>query len=110
MLNNAFLVHDGWKFPKQFYAKKDVDSAQNRLLFQYHFKDELPRKYNTNRTCSPVEPYRHALSNNVGCSIFDVVVDHFLTFVNLTKKMRENGKSPLKGPGQFEILNEIYTL
>ena len=57
MLNNAFLVHDGWKFPKQFYAKKDVDSAQNRLLFQYHFKDELPRKYNTNRTCSPVEPY-----------------------------------------------------
>ena len=38
ILNNAFLIHDGWKFAGKFYAKKDVDNAQNWILFNYHFK------------------------------------------------------------------------
>ncbi|XP_077970904.1 beta-1,4-glucuronyltransferase 1-like isoform X2 [Styela clava] len=55
VLNNAFVVHHGWKFRGNFYANKDKDNAQNWILFNYHFKDDLQKKYNTNRTCSPVE-------------------------------------------------------
>ena len=71
-------MHDGWKFPKQFYAKKDSDNAQNWILFNYHFKDELQRKYQTSRTCSPVEAW-------------------------LPPAQKKLGKKPLTGPGQGEI-------
>ena len=71
VLDNAFLAHDGWKIPKQFYAKKESDTAQNWVLFNYHFKDEMQRKYQTSRTCSPVEPW-------------------------LPPKMRQQGKKPLQ--------------
>ena len=70
VLDNAFLAHDGWKIPKQFYAKKESDTAQNWVLFNYHFKDEMQRKYQTSRTCSPVEPW-------------------------LPPKLRQQGKKPL---------------
>jgi len=55
VLDNAFLTHRGWKFLGKFYANKELDNAQNWLLFNYQFKDELLKKYNTNRTCSPLE-------------------------------------------------------
>ena len=74
MLDNAFLAHDGWKIPKQFYAKKESDTAQNWVLFNYHFKDEMQRKYQTSRTCSPVEPW-------------------------LPPKLRQQGKKPLHTVG-----------
>lgn len=78
ILDNAFLAHDGWKFPKQFYKKKEADTVQNWVLFNYHFKDELQRKYRTTRTCSPVEPW-------------------------LPDKLKKMGKKALIGPGQGEI-------
>jgi len=55
VLDNAFLTHQGWKYPGKFYANKEIDTAQNWILFNYHFKDELLIKYKTNRTCSPIE-------------------------------------------------------
>lgn len=55
VLDNAFLTHQGWKFAGKFYANKDADNAQNWILFNYHFKDDLQQKYKTNRTCSPLE-------------------------------------------------------
>ena len=78
ILDNAFLAHDGWKIPKKFYKNKEADTVQNWVLFNYHFKDELQRKYQTTRTCSPVEPW-------------------------LPDKLRKMGKKALKGPGQGEI-------
>uniref|UniRef100_H2ZCX2 Beta-1,4-glucuronyltransferase 1 n=1 Tax=Ciona savignyi TaxID=51511 RepID=H2ZCX2_CIOSA len=57
VLDNAFLTHHGWKRAGDFYAKKDSDNAQNWILFNYHFKDNLMLKYSTNRTCSPIKPW-----------------------------------------------------
>ncbi|XP_078491692.1 beta-1,4-glucuronyltransferase 1 [Ciona intestinalis] len=57
VLDNAFLTHHGWKTAGGFYAKKDSDNAQNWILFNYHFKDNLLTKYSTNRTCSPIKPW-----------------------------------------------------
>jgi len=71
VFDNAFLTHRGWKFLGKFYANKDVDNAQNWLLFNYQFKDELLKKYNTNRTCSPLEKFNE----------------------NSIRKMPQNGKS-----------------
>lgn len=52
ILNNAFVVHHGWK--ELADEVKDEDSF-NWYLFNYHFKDELQRKYNTDKTCSPTD-------------------------------------------------------
>ncbi|CAK8679655.1 unnamed protein product [Clavelina lepadiformis] len=58
VLDNAFLTHHGWKMSGKFYAKKDLDNAQNWILFNYHFKDTLQKKYGTNRTCSPIDSWK----------------------------------------------------
>ena len=52
ILNNAFVVHNGWKRLDE--VAKEEDSF-NWYLFNYHFKDELQRKYNTDKTCSPTD-------------------------------------------------------
>ena len=41
ILDNAFLTHKGWKFAGKFYANKDLDNAQNWILFNYHFKVKI---------------------------------------------------------------------
>ena len=62
ILNNGFVVHHGWKRLDE--VEKDVESF-NWYLFNYHFKDELQRKYNTDKTCSPTD---HADDNILNIS------------------------------------------
>ena len=44
VLDNAFLVHKGFKSPDGFHAGKEQEQEQNRLLFR-QFKEELKTKY-----------------------------------------------------------------
>ena len=44
VLDNAFLVHKGFKSPDNFHATKDTEQEQNRILFR-QFKEELKTKY-----------------------------------------------------------------
>ncbi|XP_060081641.1 beta-1,4-glucuronyltransferase 1-like [Ylistrum balloti] len=51
VLNNAFLVHKGFKFPERFHKGKEEELAKNRMLFRT-FKEELKSKYqDTTRRC-----------------------------------------------------------
>lgn len=44
VLNQAFLVHRGWKVPGGFHADKDIELEHNRMLFR-QFKNELKTKH-----------------------------------------------------------------
>jgi len=56
VLNNAFLVHDGWKIKHEDDRK--TETLQNLILFNFHFQQTLLKMYpNTGRTCAPVKPW-----------------------------------------------------
>ncbi|XP_069509572.1 beta-1,4-glucuronyltransferase 1 [Ambystoma mexicanum] len=44
VVNNAFLVHKGFKVSGEFHSKKDAENQHNKLLFR-QFKQELKMKY-----------------------------------------------------------------
>ena len=44
ILDNAFLVHKGFKTPDTFHLTKDMEQERNRLLFR-QFKEQLKTKY-----------------------------------------------------------------
>jgi N-acetyllactosaminide beta-1,3-N-acetylglucosaminyltransferase len=51
VLNNAFLVHKGYKNKNAFYQDKDKDHVKNKALYKT-FKKELKSKYrNSPRYC-----------------------------------------------------------
>lgn len=51
VLNNAFLVHDGFKQTNTFHATKDAELEHNRMLFR-QFKLQLKERYpKSNRRC-----------------------------------------------------------
>nr|XP_018899948.1 PREDICTED: beta-1,4-glucuronyltransferase 1-like [Bemisia tabaci] len=51
VLNNAFLVHQGWKTASTFHSAKENDLERNRILFR-QFKQELKSKYpESSRRC-----------------------------------------------------------
>lgn len=51
VLNNAFVVHRGWKSPDSFHAEKDLEQERNRILFR-QFKSELKDRYpKSSRRC-----------------------------------------------------------
>lgn len=53
VLDNAFLVHRGWKQSDSFHGEKEVDQEGNRILFR-QFKSSLISKYataGTTRSC-----------------------------------------------------------
>jgi N-acetyllactosaminide beta-1,3-N-acetylglucosaminyltransferase len=51
VLNNAFLVHKGFKFPDKFHKTKEIENNRNRDLFR-QFKRELKTKYpGSSRSC-----------------------------------------------------------
>lgn len=51
VLNNAFLVHKGYKMKNKFYSKKDVDHHENRQRYE-EFKIELESAYpDSKRKC-----------------------------------------------------------
>ena len=51
VLNNAFLVHKGFKTQTGFHATKDDEQNRNRLLFR-KLKEELKTKYpDSSRRC-----------------------------------------------------------
>lgn len=51
VLNNAFVVHLGFKTPTSFHVDKELDQERNRILFR-QFKMELKSKYpESSRRC-----------------------------------------------------------
>ncbi|XP_029469553.1 beta-1,4-glucuronyltransferase 1 [Rhinatrema bivittatum] len=44
VLDNAFLVHQGFKVTGEFHAQKEAENQRNRALFR-QFKQELKQKY-----------------------------------------------------------------
>lgn len=51
VLNNAFLVHKGFKESDKFHAKKQEENEHNKLLFR-KFKNDLKERYpDTDREC-----------------------------------------------------------
>lgn len=51
VLNNAFLVHKGFKVPEKFHKTKDMEQEKNRMLFR-KFKNQLKTRYpNSPRRC-----------------------------------------------------------
>nr|KAI8740224.1 beta-1; 4-glucuronyltransferase 1 [Biomphalaria glabrata] len=51
VLDNAFLVHRGFKVKDEFHFRKDAENSRNLLLFR-KFKEELKVKYpNVSRRC-----------------------------------------------------------
>ncbi|KAK3092694.1 hypothetical protein FSP39_005933 [Pinctada imbricata] len=51
VLNNAFLLHKGFKQPHKFHETKEEEQNRNRLLFR-KFKEELKTKYpNSQQRC-----------------------------------------------------------
>lgn len=51
VLNNAFLIHKGFKYRDSFHKNKEIENNRNRDLFQ-QFKRELRTKYpNSKRSC-----------------------------------------------------------
>ena len=51
VLNNAFLLHRGFKTAGGFHASKTAEQDRNRLLFR-QYKEELKAKYpNSERRC-----------------------------------------------------------
>lgn len=51
VLDNAFIVHRGFKTVKDFHETKELEQNQNRLLFR-KFKQELKVNYpNSSRRC-----------------------------------------------------------
>lgn len=48
ILNNAFLLHKGFKTESGFHATKDNEQNRNRQLFR-KFKEELKTKYPESR-------------------------------------------------------------
>jgi N-acetyllactosaminide beta-1,3-N-acetylglucosaminyltransferase len=44
VLDEAFLIHLGYKTQEGFHHNKDLEQEQNRLLFR-KFKEELKTKY-----------------------------------------------------------------
>lgn len=51
VLDNAFIVHRGFKTVTDFHETKEMEQNQNRLLFR-KFKQELKVKYpNSSRRC-----------------------------------------------------------
>ncbi|CAH1792298.1 unnamed protein product [Owenia fusiformis] len=51
VLNNAFLLHKGYKLPSNFHKTKEQEQQRNRILFR-QFKEQLKTKYpNSTRRC-----------------------------------------------------------
>lgn len=51
VLDNAFVVHRGFKVKDGFHASKDSENARNKQLFS-KFKEELKVKYpQSDRRC-----------------------------------------------------------
>lgn len=51
VLNNAFLVHKGYKMKNKFYSQKDVDHHENRQRYE-EFKKILESSYpDSKRKC-----------------------------------------------------------
>ena len=51
VLNNAFLMHHGYKKNTGFHLTKDIEQEQNRILFRL-FKEELKTIYaDSTRRC-----------------------------------------------------------
>ncbi|XP_039299350.1 beta-1,4-glucuronyltransferase 1-like isoform X2 [Nilaparvata lugens] len=51
VLNNAFVIHLGFKTPTSFHVDKELDQERNRILFR-QFKMELKSKYpESSRRC-----------------------------------------------------------
>lgn len=51
VLNNAFLVHKGFKVTGNFHKSKDKEQEKNRMLFR-KFKNQLKTRYpNSPRRC-----------------------------------------------------------
>lgn len=44
VLNEAFVVHKGFKLPSDFHPQKDAENRRNRELFR-QFKQDLKAKY-----------------------------------------------------------------
>lgn len=44
VLNEGFLIHKGFKDPKEFHPQKEAENQHNKLLYR-QFKQELKAKY-----------------------------------------------------------------
>ena len=51
VLNNAFVIHKGFKTSNTFHKEKDLEQERNRILFR-QFTTELKQKYpESSRRC-----------------------------------------------------------
>lgn len=58
VLNNAFLVHDGWKFPDEGVKKlQDHRRSRNWMLFHFHYQQTLLKMYSNPNTCAPIDTF-----------------------------------------------------
>ena len=61
VLNNHFLVHDGWK--EAHASARLMETYRNWVLFNFHFQQTLLKQYNTpgdvynQKSCSPIETW-----------------------------------------------------
>ncbi|CAG5098128.1 Oidioi.mRNA.OKI2018_I69.XSR.g15393.t1.cds [Oikopleura dioica] len=55
VLNNAFLVHDGWK--EAHAAARMTETFRNWVLFHFHFQQALLKMYDDPLSCAPVQTW-----------------------------------------------------
>lgn len=55
VLNNAFLVHDGWK--EAHAAARMTETFRNWVLFHFHFQQALLKMYDEPLSCAPVQTW-----------------------------------------------------
>lgn len=58
VLNTAFLVHDGWKFPdKEIKELQNRRRSRNWVLFHFHYQQVLLKMYQNPKSCAPIETF-----------------------------------------------------
>jgi len=55
VLNNAFLVHDGWK--EAHASDRMKETFRNWVLFHFHFQQTLLKMYPNPNTCAPIQTW-----------------------------------------------------
>lgn len=55
VLNNAFLVHDGWK--ENHASDRMKETYRNWVLFHFHFQQTLLKMYDEPNSCAPIQTW-----------------------------------------------------
>lgn len=110
-LNNAFIIHKGFKFKKDFHDTRDYENKKNSKIYEKYFKPELKMRYpDSGREClDEVGNRRGHVQVNVDNlkQILKRGVDEHMKVVDRQTRQRREDDEEMTKESQKESTEEI---